>query len=632
VEGELFSYKKIRKMNQEGLENPEKFWRDRMNLMTWFKEPVKILEGTPPFEKWFVGGISNLAYNAVDRHLPNEANKVIFYWMDEKGNTKSITYQDLYYEVNRAAYVLKEMGVKHGDTVSMLMASSPEAVIFGLAVHRLGAIAVIHYVGLTDEIIATRFVDTGSKYAVVFGNTINAGSEINIKNYFDNVANKFNLPIEKVLVVSRGFTNFSLKQNRDIVYEDIAPKGKVYVPPEPVEANEVGTIYYTSGTTGKPKGITQTQIGYPLSLNWTFRGLYDLRPNDVWWTVSALGWPVWPMANLYTAPVSGITSVLFEGYIGAKPDLWSRIVERFNVSLVWQSTTSLYALKSLGEESVKAGDTSSLRIVLNTGETLNVGFFNWFREQLPDVYIGDAYWFTEHLSPAAATPYGIGEIPFKPGSAGIEFPLSKVVIVDDDGTPLPPGKKGYIVLKPYSPALGKMWNDPNLERYSKVYTSRFPGYVFFGDYGYMDSDGYLFVLGRADDVLKPGGERVGTMEVESLIGNHQAVAEVAATSMPSFEGKGEKLLLFVVPRKDYTPDEKLSNQLKEYAKNSGFIIDYIVFVNKLPKTKSGKIMRRLLRATVRNEPLGDLSTLDDPVAFEDLRKRYEEFKKAMSGS
>ncbi|MGC9079554.1 MAG: AMP-binding protein, partial [Nanopusillaceae archaeon] len=371
MDAEFFSYKKIIKINKEGLNNPEKFWKDRLNLISWFKEPIKILEGNPPYEKWFVGGISNLAYNAVDRHLPNEANKVIFYWMDEKRNTRSITYQDLYYEVNRAAYVLKEMGVKHGDTVSMILASSPEAVAFGLAVHRLGAIMVNHYIGLSDEVIATRIVDTGSKYAVVFANTINAGSEINIKNYFDNVANKFNLPVEKVLVVSRGSSNFDLKQGRDLVYEDIAPKGKVYVPPEPVEANEVGMISYTSGTTGKPKGITHTHVGLALTLNWVFNAIYGFRPNDVWWTYANVGYLDWPMANLYTAPVSGTTAVIFEGSHTYAPDLWSRVIERFNVSLIWTVTGLLYTLKSIGDESVKAGDTSSLRIILNTGETLN---------------------------------------------------------------------------------------------------------------------------------------------------------------------------------------------------------------------------------------------------------------------
>ncbi|MGC9210383.1 MAG: AMP-binding protein [Acidilobus sp.] len=633
---EIYSYKRIKSAAERAAKDPAAFWAQQANLISWFKPPTTALEGEPPHEKWFVGGITNVAYNAVDRHLDDKANKVAFYWTNERLEVKHVSYRDLFYEVNRAAYVLRELGVKHGDVVSMIMPNIPEAVYFGLAVHRLGAVLAIHYVGLSDEVLATRLVDAGSKVLVVASKGFRAGQEIRIKDLADRVLERYQTPVEKVLVVSRGFSDFNLKGGRDLVYEDIAPKGKVYVPPEPVEANEVGTIYYTSGTTGKPKGITQTQGGYVVALNWTFKALFNLGPNDVWWTLSELGWPVWPMANLYTAPVSGVTAVLFEGYVGARPDLFAKIVERFGVTHVWSSTTTLYTLKGLGTESVKGGDTSSLKIILNTGEPLNVGAWQWFRENLPDVTIADAYWMTEHLSPIAGTPYGLGEIPFKPGAAGIPFSPTQVFILDDDGNPLPPGRKGYIALKPMSPALGKMWNDPGLERYKKTYWSRFPGYFYTGDYGYMDEDGYLYVLGRADDVLAAGGQRVGTMEVESVIGTHPAVAEVAAAGMPLPGGKGEALLAFVVLRPGYQPSDQLENDIKAYARNAGFIVDRVVFVRKLPKTKSGKIMRRLLRATLRAEPLGDISTLDDPAAFEETRKIIEqvreEFKRAMGGA
>jgi acetyl-CoA synthetase len=615
-----FSYtlSKVRKISEEAISNPEKFWAEKSNYIEWFERPKKIIEGEFPNFKWFVGGYSNISYNAVDRHLPYLGNQVAFYWTNEKGETKTISYYDLYYEVNRATYVLKELGVKRGDSVSLLMPNIPESVYFGLAVHRLGAILVIHYVGLSDESLAYRIKDCNSKVLITASKTIRAGNEIRIKDIIDRVLNNHTTPIEKVIVIKRGYDDFNVNSTRDIVYEDIAPKGKVFIEPIPVESNEPGTIYYTSGTTGRPKGIYHTQLGYIIGLNWAFRGLFSPKRGEVWWTLSELGWPVWPMANLYTIPVMGLTGVLFEGYIGSKRELFSRIIERFSVNILWSSTTTLYTIKGLGEEAVRAGDTKTLRIILNTGEPLNVGAWKWLSENLPNTVIADAYWMTEHLIPIAATPFGIGEIPFKPGSAGVTFPGSKYLIVDDDGKPLPPRQKGYIVLKSIQPAFGKMWNDPDGSRYYNSYLSRFPGYFYTGDFGFMDEDGYIYVLGRADDVIKEHGERIGTLEIENIIATHPSVAEVAVAGMP-FE-KGEKIIAFVVTKSGIEHSELLANDIKNFARNAGFIVDKIIFVEKLPKTKSGKIMRRLLRALLRNEPLGDITTLDDTRSVEIIKE------------
>jgi len=619
-----YSLNKIKVLANEAITNPEKFWSDKVNYIDWFIKPKKIIEGEFPNYKWFIGGFSNVAYNAVDRHLDQKGNKVAFYWVNEKFDTKTISYKDLFFEVNRAAYVLRELGIKKGDTVSLLMPNIPESVYFGLAVHRLGAVLVIHYVGLSDETLAYRLQDCGSKLIVVASKTFRGGNEVRIKDIIDRVISNYKTPIEKVLVVKRGYEDFNVNGGRDVVYEDIAPKGKVYIEPEPVEANEVGTIYYTSGTTGRPKGLYHTQLGYIIGLNWAFRGLFDPKPNESWWTLSELGWPVWPMANLYTIPVMGLTGILFEGYIGYRRDLFSRIIERFSVNILWSSTTTLYTLRQLGEESVRSGDTSSLRIILNTGEPLNVGAWKWLRDNLPHVVIADAYWSTEHLIPIAATPFGIGEIPFKPGSAGIVFPGSQFFIVDDDGNVLKPNQKGYIVLKSIHPALGRMWNDPDGKRYYESYLSRFPGYFYTGDFGYMDDDGYIFVLGRADDVIREYGERIGTLEIENIIATHPAVAEVAVIGITR-ENIG-KVIAFIVPKAGVTADEALENDVKNYARNSGFIVDEVISVQRLPKTKSGKIMRRLLRALLRNEPLGDISTLDDIRSVEVIKEALSKKK------
>ncbi|MBB5253808.1 AMP-binding protein [Sulfurisphaera ohwakuensis] len=619
MEVEFYSLQKIRKLSEEAIKDPESFWKDKMHLISWFKEPEKIREGEPPFEKWFVNGYTNISYNAIDRHL-DKSEKVAFYWINEKLDTRSITYRDLYCEVNRASYVLKELGVKKGDSVSLIMPSIPEAVYMSLAVHRLGATLVIHYLGLSEETLTYRLNDCNSRVLIVASKGFRNGNEIRIKDFVDKLLDSRKTPIEKVLVVKRGYDDFNVTK-RDVIYEEVRPRGRVYVEPIWVESNEPSTIYYTSGTTGRPKGLYHSTAGYVIALNYAFKSLMGPKENDIWWTISELGWPVWPMANLYTIPFMGLTGVLFEGYIGYKPDMFSRIIERFGVNLVWSSTTTLYTLKSLGEESVKSGDTSTLRLILNTGEPLNPGAWKWLRDNMPHVTIADAYWMTEHLFPVAGTPFGIGEIPYKAGSAGIRFPGSDFRVVDDDGKELQAGKKGYIVLKPISPALAKMHNDTSGERIIKTYWSRFPGYFYTGDYGYMDEDGYLYVLGRADDVIK-SGERIGTLEVESVVVTHPAVAEAAVVGYPK-EG-GEGILVLAVVKKGYPMSEDLANDIKSYLRNSGYIVDKVYLVRRLPKTKSGKIMRRLIRALVRNEEIGDISTLDDPSILEELKSILSE--------
>ena len=623
VNQRFYSLDRIRRMAMEAAENPARFWADKAEYLTWFEKPKSVLEGKAPDVYWFRGGLLNISYNAIDRHLPVLANKVAFYYENERGDSKVISYWDLYREVNRAAYVLRELGVKKGDTVSMMMPSIPEAVYFGLAVHRLGATLVIHYAGLSEETLAYRLQDCGSKIFVVASKGFRAGEEVRMKDLVDRTLEKYQTPIEKVLVVSRGFSDFNIKQGRDLVYEDIAPKGKVYIEPTPVEANEPGTIYYTSGTTGRPKGLMQSNGGYIIGLNWTFRALFSPRDDDVWWTISELGWPVWPMANLYTIPVMGLTGLLFEGFVGYRRDLFGRIIEKYGVSLIWSSTTTLYTIRSIGEDALK-GDLSRLRIILNTGETLNPGVAQWYIEQLPNTMIADAYWMTEHLIPIAATPYGLGEIPYKLGSAGIQFPGSRWLVVDDDGNPLPPGQRGYIVISIPNPAMAKMWNDPGHERLIKTYWSRFPGYFYTGDYGFYDSDGYLYVLGRADDILSVGGERYGTMDIEGVLARHKAVAEAAVVGSPIQGGGGEKILAFVVLKSGVTPSEALINDIKEFARASGVRVDDVIIVRRLPKTKSGKIMRRLLRALVRNESYGDISTLDDVRTLDDIKAALKE--------
>jgi len=296
MEAEFYSLQKIRKLSEEAVKDPESFWKDKMHLISWFKEPEKIREGEPPFEKWFVNGYTNISYNAIDRHL-DKSEKVAFYWINEKLDTRSITYRDLYCEVNRASYVLKELGVKKGDVVSLIMPSIPEAVYMSLAVHRLGATLVIHYLGLSEETLTYRLNDCNSRVLIVASKGFRNGNEIRIKDFVDKLLDSRKTPIEKVLVVKRGYDDFNVTK-RDVIYEEVRPRGRVYVEPIWVESNEPSTIYYTSGTTGRPKGLYHSTAGYVIALNYAFKSLMGPKENDIWWTISELGWPVWPMANL----------------------------------------------------------------------------------------------------------------------------------------------------------------------------------------------------------------------------------------------------------------------------------------------------------------------------------------------
>jgi acetyl-CoA synthetase len=603
----LYSLRKLERLSREAEARPAQFWGRMSSFLTWFKEPEAVLQGNPPKASWFVGGRLNVSYNALDRHLPQLSNRVAFYWENELGQSRTISYAELHGEVNRAAAVLRDMGVRKGDVVSMMMPSCPEAVIFGLAVHRLGGTLVIHYAGLEEGTLAYRLRDCGSKLFVVAAKGVRNNGEVRMKDLVDKSLAK-DTPVEKVLVVSRGESDFQLRQGRDVVYEDVKPRGKVEVPPEPMDAQSPLTIYYTSGTTGRPKGLWHTHGGYVVGLNWAFRALMDPKPEEPWWTVSELGWPVWPMANLYVIPVIGLTGVLFEGTVGHRKDAFAHVVSRFGVKLVWSSTTSLYTMKTLGEESV-AG--TNLRMILNTGETLNPGAWKWLTESLPETVIGEAYWMTEHLLPIAGTAYGLGEVPFKPGSAGLRFPGSSFTVVDDDGKELPPNRKGYIVLRSVNPSMARMWNDPEDERLVKTYWSKFPGVFNTGDYGYYDEEGYLFVLGRADDVITSTGERVGTMELEGLVASLPQVAEVAAV------GGRDGVHLFVVARPELK--NSAAEQIREHCRNSGFLVTKVHFVSRLPKTKSGKIMRRLMRSLLNGEDPGDVSTLDDPRSLEEIK-------------
>ncbi|NON63566.1 AMP-binding protein [Acidianus sp. RZ1] len=604
---ESSSLSKINQLLNIADNNPEQFWWERRNLISWFKEPDLPKEGKAPLAKWYVNGTTNISFNAIDRHL-NQGDKIAFYWINEFKESRRVTFSELFDMVNEASSFLRQLGVRKGERVSLLMPSVPEAVAFSLAVHRLGGVLVIHYIGLSDETLAFRLKDCESKIAIIYPKTYKNGREIDIQDYFEKVIQSHETPIEKVVIVPRK-GNAEVRDKTEIVYERGEVRGNK-VSPEEIEANEPSTIYYTSGTTGKPKGLYHSTAGYIISLNWAFSCLMGPKNDEIWWTISELGWPVWPMANLYVIPVMGLTGVLFEGYIGYEKDIFIKNVENFKVNLVWSSTTTLYTLKTLGDESV-TGDATKLRIILNTGEPLNVGAWKWLKERLPRTTIADAYWMTEHLFPVAGTPFGLGEIPYKLGSAGIHFPGSRFMVLDDDGKEVKPGERGYIVIASDSPAFAKMWNDPDGERLKKTYWSRFPGYFYTGDYGYYDEDGYLYVLGRADDVILKDDLRIGTMEIENVLVSYPEIAEASAV------GVNGKIFAFIVPRKRY---EGMENTIKEHLRNSGYIINSIYVVNKLPKTKSGKIMRRLLRSIIAGEELGDFSTLDDIKIIDEIKE------------
>jgi len=622
-------------------EDPVAFWREMAGVVEWFKEPTETLQWNPPFAKWFVDGELNACYNCVDRHLNERADKPAIIWEGEPGDTRTLTYRELYREVNRAARMLLNLGVGKGDRVAIYLPMIPEAAISMLACARIGAPHTVVFGGFSPEALRDRIIDAQAKLVITADGGYRRGGIVPLKANTDAALDAPDLPVEKVLVVQRigddtvgaGHHGQSkMHAGRDVWWhEELAnvPEDAV-IEPERVEAEHPLYILYTSGTTGKPKGVLHTTGGYMVGTTLTSRWVFDLKEDDIYWCTADVGWVTGHSYLVYGPLSNGVTAVMYEGTPDyPDKDRWWRIIEKYKVTILYTAPTAIRSFMRWGAEYPQRCDLSSLRLLGSVGEPINPEAWIWYHrtigaERCPVV---DTWWQTE-TGAIMITPLP-GIVPTKPGSATRPFPGISTQIVDDAGQPVEAGTTGglLVIKQPWPSMLRTIWGDD--QRYIEQYWGRFGeahDTYFTGDGAHQDEDGYFWLMGRVDDVLNVAGHRLGTMELESALVSHPSVAEAAVVGV-SHEVKGQGIVAFVTPRSGVHSGPELVDELRAHVAEKISAIakpDRIYFTSELPKTRSAKIMRRLLRDIAEGRVLGDTTTLADPSVMAAIKQQYEE--------
>ncbi len=628
--------KRYTEMHLRSLDDPGRFWAEQARKLDWYETWDRVLDWDPPYARWFVGGKLNACYQCVDRHVKTwRKSKVAIYWEGELGETRVLSYSTLYREVNRYASVLKQLGVKKGDRVALYLPMVPELPIFMLACARIGAVHTVIFSGFSARAMADRVCDTQAKVIVTADGGYRRGKIVALKEITDDAA-KLCPSVEKIIVVKRTGKRVPMTRGRDLKLSSLLDKAEMLVKPEPMEATHPLYILYTSGTTGKPKGVVHSTGGYLVFNHSAYEWVFDIREESVYWCTADVGWVTGHSAIVYAPLSHGAAIVLYEGAPDYPAiDRWWDIVEKYGVTVLYTSPTAVRMFMRHGEEWPLQHDLSSLELLGSVGEPINPEAWHWYYKHIGGERcpIVDTWWQTETggfmLSP---TP-GIEPIPLKPGSAAFPLPGVDAAVVDAEGNETPNGQTGLLIIrKPWPGMLLDIYGDPH--RYKESYWSRFPGSFYSGDIAMRDEDGYLWILGRADEVLKVAGHRIGTAELEHAAVSHPAVAEAAVVGKPD-EVKGQAIVLFVTLKTDASPSSGLRKEIVQHLRRViGPIAtpDEAYFVESLPKTRSGKIMRRVLKAVASGESLGDLSTLQDEASVEEVKRAYEGLKKVSEGS
>ncbi len=623
-----------RQLYDEAAINPEAFWERMAATLEWSTPWTQVLDWQPPHAKWFVGGTLNASVNCVDRHVRDAMrNKAALIWEGEPGDRRTLTYWDLYVEVNKFANVLRTLGVKRGDRVAIYLPLIPEAAIAMLACARIGAIHSVVFGGFSPESLRDRINDSDCKVLVTADGGYRRGQIIPLKRNAD-AALKNTPSIEHVVVVRRsmggaqGDALFSdMQEGRDHWYHRLMHSAAAWCEPEKMDAEDVLYILYTSGTTGKPKGIVHTTGGYLTGAASTTRMVFDLKPDDVFWCTADVGWVTGHTYLVYGPLANGATCVMYEGAPDwpEKDRFWD-ICERHGVTILYTAPTAIRAFMKWGDEWPAKHDLSRLRLLGSVGEPINPEAWMWYREKIGGnrCPIVDTWWQTETGS-IVISPLP-GTTATKPGSATEPLPGYSAALLDSHAREITIGGGLLALTKPWPSMLRTIWGDD--ARYVETYFTKWPGrpdLYFPGDGAKRDADGYYWILGRVDDVLNVAGHRIGTMEVESALVEHPKVAEAAVVGR-AHELKGQALAAFVTLREGYAPSPALRDELREFvAQKIGAIArpDDILFSADLPKTRSGKIMRRLLRDIAEGRALGDTTTLADPNVVAALKDQYE---------
>ncbi|MHC5035850.1 MAG: acetate--CoA ligase [Planctomycetota bacterium] len=622
------SLEEYKEIHARSLGDMEGFWAEKADQLEWFKKWDNVLEYD--FEKahirWFEGGKINASTNCLDRHLSTwRKNKAALIWEGEDGQSRIFSYQQLHFEVSRFANVLKNLGVKKGDPVTIYLPMIPELVIAVLACARIGAVHSVVFGGFSADSLRDRILDCGSKVVIVADGSIRGGRIIGLKHNADE-ALKDCPCVEKVIVVRRAHINIEMQEGRDHWLVDLLSEVNADCEAEVMDAEDPLFILYTSGSTGKPKGVMHTTAGYLLYVYQTCKWIFDAKDEDTFWCTADIGWVTGHSYIIYGPLALGLTSIMYEGIpTFPKPDRFWEIVEKHRVNIFYTAPTVIRALARFGPDWVTKHDLSSLRIIGTVGEPINPEAWMWYykyvgQERCP---VLDTWWQTETGGILIAPMPGA--IPTKPGSASMPFPGVDAEVVRKDGSRAEPTEGGFLLIKrPWPGIMRGVWGDP--DRFRETYFVRFPGAYFTGDGARVDEEGFFWLMGRVDDVINVSGHRIGTAEVESALVSHPDVAEAAVVGCPH-EIKGQGIYAFVTPNEGVKGSGTLMKTLVSHvAKEIGPIAkpDCIQFAEGLPKTRSGKIMRRILRKIAEGKPdeLGDTTTLADPSVVEDLVREY----------
>lgn len=611
------------RLYEEADRDPEAFWGNIARELDWFEPWTKVLEWKAPWAKWFVGGKMNLAYNCLDRHLSTwRKNKAAIIWEGEPGEVRTLTYLQLLSEVSKCANVLKALGVKKGDRVAIYMGMTPELAIAMLACARLGAPHTVIFGGFSPQALIDRIQDAQCNCVITQDGTFRRGTEIKLKAAVDEALNACP-SVQNVLVYRRTGTQQAMRAGRDHWWHELVAAASDECPAEPVDSEHPLYLLYTSGTTGKPKGILHTTGGYAVATYITTKWVFDLKDEDVFWCTADIGWVTGHSYVVYGPLQNGGTALMYEGGpTYPQPDRFWEMIDRHKVSIFYTAPTAIRALMRLGEGWPAKHSMKSLRLLGSVGEPINPEAWMWYRSAIGHnrCPIIDTWWQTETgammISPIP------GATPTKPGSCTKPLPGISVEVVTREGKPVPAGSGGYLVIrKPWPSMLRTIYGDP--QRYQEQYWSQIPGAYFTGDGARQDEDGYIWVMGRVDDVINVSGHRLSTMEVESALVAHPLVSEAAVVSRPD-EIKGSAIVAFVTLQVGNEPTEELKGELRAWvAKEIGALArpDDIRFTDSLPKTRSGKIMRRLLRELAGGgEVRGDVTTLEDLSVLAKLRQ------------
>ncbi len=633
---------------KQAQQDPIKFWddvaRQETNLIYWKRLWDKTFEwnGKEPY-KWFIGGITNAEYSHVDYQVEKGyGNKAIYIYENaELGITRAYTFYQYLDMVKSYAAAMRALGVRKGDRVLLYMPTRVEAIAVLHAAARIGAIASSVYAGFSAGSLRDRILLTGAKVVFTQDYNMRRGKLIELKSIVDEALRGLNgSPVKNVVVFKSEYTEKEapMASPRDISFGEFLSKSKEGSGDvEWVESNEPLLITPTSGTTAKPKPVVHKHGPFQVHVVTMGKWVYALGPDDTWFITSDVGWQAGVSYMVWGVPIFGATSVVYDGTPDyPRPDMWWEVIERDRVTKLWISPTGIRLLSKYGVSYAKKHDLSSLKVVFSAGEPLNPEPLRWLMHDVLDdrVPVIDHYWQTETGGPVVGNPYGIQMIPIKPGSAGITLPgILGFVANEETGRPAKPGEKGvFVIRQPFPGYTSELWQD--YEWYLSSYWNARPqlkGMIYSGDAAMVDEDGYIWFLGRADDVIKISAHRIGTFELESALVSHPAVAEAAVIGVPD-PTRGQVAVGFVVLKEGYKPSEELKRELIEHVRKVYgpiAVFKTIEIVKALPKTRSGKIMRRVIRAVYLNEPLGDLSTLEDEAEVDEIRKAVEQFRAAM---